>query len=75
MKFTAEHDQFRKVVRDIVENEINPHVDEWEEAGIFPAHELFPKLAAIGALGLEYPEEMGGQGAAHSLTVVLGEEL
>jgi len=75
MKFTAEHDQFRKVVRDVVENEINPHVDEWEEAGIFPAHELFPKLAAIGALGLEYPEEMGGQGADHSFTVVLGEEL
>ena len=23
MKFTAEHDQFRKVVRDVVENEIN----------------------------------------------------
>lgn len=75
MKFTAEHDQFRKVVRDVVENEINPYVDDWEDAGIFPAHELFPKLAAVGALGLEYSEEMGGQGADHSFTVVLGEEL
>ena len=75
MKFTAEHDQFRKVVRDVVENQINPYVDEWEEAGIFPAHELFPKLAAVGALGLEYSEDMGGQGADHSFTVVLGEEL
>ena len=75
MKFTAEHDQFRKVVRDVVENQINPYVDEWEAAGIFPAHELFPKLAAVGALGLEYSEDMGGQGADHSFTVVLGEEL
>ena len=31
---TPEHEAFRKVVRDLVENEINPYVDEWEEAGI-----------------------------------------
>jgi citronellyl-CoA dehydrogenase len=72
---TPEHEQFRKVVRDLVESEINPHVDEWEAAGTFPAHELFPKLAAIGALGLEYDPEFGGQGADHSFTVVLAEEL
>ena len=72
---TPEHEQFRKVVRDLVENEINPHVDEWEAAGTFPAHELFPKLAAIGALGLEYDPEYGGEGADHSFTVVLAEEL
>ena len=72
---TPEHEAFRKVVRDLVENEINPYVDEWEAAGTFPAHELFPKLAAIGALGLEYDPEFGGQGADHSFTVVLAEEL
>jgi len=72
---TPEHEQFRKVVRDLVENEINPYVDEWEAAGTFPAHDLFPKLAAIGALGLEYDPEYGGQGADHSFTVVLAEEL
>jgi len=75
MKFTSEHQQFRQVVRSIVENEINPHVDEWESAGIFPAHELFPKLAAVGALGLEYAPEVGGQGADHLFTLVLAEEL
>jgi citronellyl-CoA dehydrogenase len=75
MIFTAEHDQFRKVVRDLVERDINPHVPEWERAGTFPAHELFPRLAAVGALGLEYPVEYGGQGADHSYTVVLAEEL
>ena len=72
---TPEHEQFRKVVRDLVDNEINPFVDDWEAAGTFPAHELFPRLAAIGAFGLEYDPEYGGQGADHSFTVVLAEEL
>jgi citronellyl-CoA dehydrogenase len=75
MNITPEHEQFRKVVRDFVENDINPHVEEWEAAGTFPAHELFPKLAAIGGFGLEYDPEFGGQGADHSFTVVLAEEL
>lgn len=74
-QLTAEHDAFRKVVRDFVENEINPYCDEWEAAGIFPAHELFPKVAAIGAFGLEYDEAYGGQGADATFTLVLGEEL
>ncbi len=75
MQFTAEHDLFRKTVRDVVEREINPYVDEWEDAGIFPAHELFPKLAAAGLLGLEYDPAYGGQGADHSYTVIYGEEV
>ncbi len=75
MQFTAEHELFRKTVRDVVDHEINPHVDRWEEEGIFPAHELFPKLGALGLLGLEYDPAYGGGGADHSYTVILGEEL
>jgi citronellyl-CoA dehydrogenase len=75
MQFTAEHEQFRKTVRDVVENEINPHAEEWERAGIFPARELFPKLGALGILGLEYDPAFGGQGADHSFTLVYGEEM
>ena len=52
MQFTAEHEALRASVRDLVEREINPRVDEWEAAGRFPAHELFPVLAKIGLLGL-----------------------
>ncbi|HEY5154213.1 MAG TPA: acyl-CoA dehydrogenase family protein, partial [Acidimicrobiales bacterium] len=73
--FTAEHDLFRATVRDVVEREINPHIDQWEADGIFPAHELFPKLAAVGLLGLEYDPAYGGQGADHSYTVIYGEEV
>ena len=75
MHFTEEHEQFRKSVRAVIESEINPYVDEWEEAGIFPAHDLFPKLAQVGMFGLEYDPEFGGQGADHTFTLVLGEEL
>ena len=74
MSITPEHEQFRKVVRDFVENEINPHVEAWEAAGTFPAHELFPKLAALALFGLEYYPEFGGRGADHSFTVVLAED-
>lgn len=75
MQFTSEHDAFRKMVRDVVDREVAPHLDEWENAGTFPAHDLFPKLGELGLLGLEYDPEYGGQGADHSFTVILCEEL
>ena len=75
MRFTEEHEQFRKAVRQVVDNDINPHVEQWEAAGIFPAHQVFSQFAAIGALGLEYDPQYGGQGADHSYTLVFGEEL
>ena len=62
-----EHQLFRKTLRDLFEREIEPHVDEWEAARIFPAHELFPKLAAVGLFGFEYDEADGGMGADHTL--------
>ncbi len=75
MLFTPEHEQFRQSVRQLVEQEINPYVDKWEDDEIFPAHELFPKIGAIGGFGLEYETEYGGAGADHSYTLVLAEEL
>jgi citronellyl-CoA dehydrogenase len=75
VQLTDEHEAFRKSVRSFVEREIEPHVDHWESEGAFPAHELFPKLGRAGFLGLEYDPSYGGQGADHSFTVVLGEEL
>ncbi len=75
MKFTEEHEQLRSVVRRVVEEELNPHVDAWESAGCFPAHEVFARLGSLGLLGLEYDPDFGGGGVDHSFTVVLGEEL
>ena len=75
MEFTEEHEHFRKSLRRLVDEEINPYVDEWEAAGIFPAHELFPKLGEVGVFGLEYDPEFGGGGADHSFTYVMAQEL
>jgi citronellyl-CoA dehydrogenase len=72
---TDEHQIFRKTLRDLFEREIEPHVDAWEEERTFPAHELFPKLGAVGLLGLEYETAFGGMGADHSFTVLAGEEM
>ena len=75
MRFSTEHVSFRKVVRDVVDAEIAPHVDAWEREGTFPAHELFPVLGEVGLLGLEYDPAYGGQGADHLFTVVMCEEM
>ncbi|MBM9508237.1 acyl-CoA dehydrogenase family protein [Actinacidiphila acididurans] len=75
VNFTAEHKAFRELVRNFAEKEIGPFADEWEAKGIFPAHELFPKLGRLGLLGVEYDEKYGGQGADHLFTVILHEEL
>ena len=72
---TDEHQLFRKTLRDLFEREIEPHVGEWEAARIFPAHELFPKLAAVGLFGLEYDEAYGGMGADHTFSLIAGEEM
>jgi citronellyl-CoA dehydrogenase len=75
MQFTQEHEMFRQTVRRFVQDEINPHAEEWEEKGIFPAHALFKKAGDLGLLGLTYPEEYGGLGLDFWYTVVLCEEL
>jgi citronellyl-CoA dehydrogenase len=75
MEFTSEHELFRKSLRGLLEREFQPHVDGWEAAEAMPLHDIFRTLAGAGALGLEYDPAYGGQGADHSYSVVLGEEL
>jgi citronellyl-CoA dehydrogenase len=72
--FTPEHEMFRRTLRDYVERELAPHALEWDEAGIFP-REVFTGLAEIGALGINYPEEVGGAGGDYWFVAVLAEEL
>jgi citronellyl-CoA dehydrogenase len=75
MKFTPEHDAIRRTMQQFIKNEINPHVDEWERAGIYPAHEVFKKLGNLGLLGLCKPVEYGGAGLDYSYGMVMAEEL
>ncbi len=73
--FTEEHELFRRSIRSFVEKEINPHADDWEEAGIWPAHDLLKKMGQLGFLGLSYDEAYGGANADIWFTVVFAEEL
>lgn len=72
--FSEEHRIFRRTVRKFVEEELNPHVDEWEAAGRFPK-EIYEQLGELGVLGIRYPTEYGGAGADVWTTVVFCEEL
>src|SRR5258708_10963149 len=75
MLFTADHDEPRRALQKFIAAEINPFVDEWEKAEIFPAHELFKKLGDLGFLGLNKPTEFGGQGLDYSYALMMAEEL
>jgi citronellyl-CoA dehydrogenase len=75
MLFTADHEEVRRALQKFITAEINPFVDEWEKADIFPAHELFKKLGELGFLGLNKPVEFGGQGLDYSYALMMAEEL
>ena len=46
--------------RRFIQTEVAPHLQTWEDAGEFP-RELYARAAALGWLGLGYPEEFGGR--------------
>ena len=75
MLFTDQHEELRNSVRRFVAAEINPYVDEWEEAGAFPAHELFKKMGQQGFLGVDKAEEFGGMGLDYSYVIAFAEEI
>ena len=75
MIYTEEHERLKDSVRRFVEAEINPHVDEWERAGSFPARELFRKMGKLGFLGVTKPVEYGGSGLDYSYSVAVAEAL
>jgi len=75
MIFTHEHEELRRSLRRFIDNEINPFVDEWEAAEIFPAHDLFGKLGKLGFLGLTKPVDYGGSGLDWSYAMVMAETL
>jgi citronellyl-CoA dehydrogenase len=72
---TDELREFRASVRAFCDREIVPRMDDWEAAGVFDAHELFPKLAAQGFLGLSHSAADGGEDAPMDYQRVFAEEL
>jgi hypothetical protein len=60
-RLSAEQELLRRSVREFAEAEIRPHVREWDREQQFPAT-LIPKLAALGLMGIQFPDEYGGAG-------------
>ena len=57
--YTDEHREWQAQLRRFFVNEVMPYAQEWDEAGHIP-DELWTKSAAIGIIGLGYPEQYGG---------------
>jgi acyl-CoA dehydrogenase len=72
--FDEHHEMFRQAVRVFVQKEVEPHVEEWEQAGEIPKS-IWPRMGALGFLGVEYDEKYGGGGADVLTTAVLCEEM
>ncbi|GAB7547837.1 acyl-CoA dehydrogenase family protein [Cupriavidus sp. 8B] len=75
MLYTEDHRNIMDSIRRFVSAEIDPHVDEWEAAEIFPAHALFKKMGELGLLGITKPVEYGGLGLDFSYAVAAAEAL
>ncbi|WP_420991547.1 acyl-CoA dehydrogenase family protein [Cupriavidus sp. 30B13] len=73
MLYTEDHRNIIDSIRRFVDAEINPFVDEWEAAEIFPAHALFRKMGELGFLGITKPVEYGGLGLDFSYAVAAAE--
>jgi alkylation response protein AidB-like acyl-CoA dehydrogenase len=60
-QLTGDQQVLQRSIREFAQAEIAPHVMEWDEAQHFPA-ELVPRMAELGLLGIQFPEEYGGAG-------------
>ncbi len=71
--FTDVHQQLRESIRRFVIKELQPHAEEWEET-TFPDW-VFERMGELGFLGLDKPEQYGGQGGDYYTSLVLAEEI
>lgn len=72
--FTAEQEQFRRVVRDFAAAEIAPHAEEWDRTHEFPVATVL-KMGELGLFGLPFPEAYGGSAADFTTLCIAIEEL
>ncbi|HZP31492.1 MAG TPA: acyl-CoA dehydrogenase family protein, partial [Acidimicrobiia bacterium] len=71
---SAEHEAFRKVVRDFAEHEIAPHAERWDREQVFPL-DAVQAMGRLGLFGLPFPERYGGSGADFTTLCLAIEEL
>jgi butyryl-CoA dehydrogenase/short/branched chain acyl-CoA dehydrogenase len=71
---TEEERLFQATVRRFAREQIRPHVREMDEAGIF-RKDIIRQFFELGLMGIEIPEEYGGQGGSFFQAVLTVEEL
>ena len=70
----VEYEDFRAVVRDFAETRIGPTAEELDREHRFP-YEIVEEMAALGLMGIPFPEEIGGAGGDTLLYAIAVEEL
>jgi citronellyl-CoA dehydrogenase len=73
--YTADHLELQRSAGKLIEAEINPQVDAWEAAGLFPAHQVFRRFAELGLLGISKPKAYGGLELDYSYAIAFAEVL
>ncbi len=73
--YGEEHLEIQRTLRRIIDEDIQPHVESWETAGIFPAHSVFKKLGQAGLLGVTKPVNYGGMGLDYTYGCAMAEAL
>lgn len=71
MQLTHEHKELHRTAKRFVEEELNPHAEEWEAAGVWPAHDVLKQMGELGLLGINKPEQFGGLGLDYSYELML----
>jgi acyl-CoA dehydrogenase len=72
MTWTDEQLALQESTREFVRREVEPHLQEWEDAGEIP-RSLHLAAAKAGLLGVSFPEEVGGQGGSLLDSIALQE--
>jgi alkylation response protein AidB-like acyl-CoA dehydrogenase len=72
--FSEHHTLLRRSIHDFAEAEVKPHARAWDHEERFP-HEIVPKLAEMGLLGIRIPDEYGGAGMDTTSYAICVEEL
>jgi citronellyl-CoA dehydrogenase len=75
MIYTESHLQMMESIRRFIDAEVNPFIQEWEDAEFFPAHELFRKMGKLGFLGVNREEAYGGLGLDFSYSIAVAEAM
>ena len=74
ISLSQEQELLRRSIREFAERELRPFVMEWDEAQGFP-RELLSRFAALGLMGIQFPEEYGGAGMSSVDYCICIEEL